>query len=156
MPFYTPQDFSPHRSIGYLTKRSHKLFVAIAEPRLVDLGLSFSEWVTLALLQNGMADTCAGVARELGHNSGATTRLVDGLEGRGLLRRQRDQGDRRVQTLSLTEAGADIGTRATTRLMEFWNELLADFTRDEAAQLISLLGRLVALLEDKSRTEFGR
>ena len=104
MAYYRIADFRPCQSIGYLTKRGHQVARSLIEGRFRHLDISFSQWVSLALIREGLIDTSAGLASHLGHNSGATTRLVDALEERGFLTRERDAADRRIVRLSITPA----------------------------------------------------
>jgi DNA-binding MarR family transcriptional regulator len=145
--FYTDDDFVPRRSIGYLLKRSGKLISDQVEAEFKSGDLGFTQWIALIHLRHGMADNCAGLARALGHDSGATTRLVDQLEERGLLARSRSGSDRRVVKLTLTEAGAAVLARMTPQVVSLWNNLLEDFSHAEVETLISLLSRLTAVLE---------
>lgn len=144
MPYYSPASFRPCDSVGYLTKRLSKAATALIEQRFVDLDLSFTQWVALTVVGADLVDTCVALANHLGHDSGATTRLVDGLERRGFLERQRDTADRRVVRLSLTPAGRTICDALTPRVAEFWNEVLAPFDQGELDRFVVMLQRLNA------------
>jgi DNA-binding MarR family transcriptional regulator len=153
MGYYNEADFEPCRSVGYVMKRAHKIAHGLIEDRFQDLDLSFSQWCALALIRGEIVDTSVALARDLGHNSGATTRLVDSLDDRGLIRRERDEEDRRIVRLSLTEAGEAAGTALTPRVIDFWNEALEDFTADEVDQFVALLRRLTGKLEQLAAEE---
>jgi DNA-binding MarR family transcriptional regulator len=83
----------------------------------------------------------------LGHNTGATTRLIDQLEGQGLLERRRETGDRRLVTLALTPAGASMARAWAAAMVDFFDDLLAEFSPAEVETLIALMSRLVDRLE---------
>ena len=146
-PFYSVETFQARRSIGYLIKRLNSLVVPRAEAIFADADFTFSQWVVLMAVRDGIADTCAEVARHLDHDTGATTRLVDQLEERGYLRQRRSTEDRRVVHLEITPAGKALTKTLMPRLIEFWNNVLEDFSSEEARQLISLLTRLMARIE---------
>jgi len=146
-PFYEPDAFSPGNSIGYLLRRANKLSMACAEAAFAGSEITFTQWIVLALVFNGTAATCAELSRNIGHSSGAMTRLIDQLEARGLLARQRDEADRRVTRLSLTAAGRVTFTDLAACVLDRWNEVLEDFDRGEIVRLIAMLNRLVARLE---------
>jgi DNA-binding MarR family transcriptional regulator len=154
MRYYDEANFEPCRSIGYLMKRAHKTAHGIIEHRFSDLDLSFSQWCALALIRGEIVDTSVALARDLGHNSGATTRLVDSLDNKGLIQRERDEGDRRVVRLSLTDEGKGAGSALTPRVIDFWNEVLEDFSREEidqfAVTLTRLTDKLKQLAEEKA------
>lgn len=147
MPFYTTTRFRPSRSIGYLCKRVGKLAHGMIEARFADHDISFSQWIAMAQISSGVLDTAGDVARDLGHDSGATTRLIDLLESRGLILRTRDPKDRRVVRLSMTPEGTAATEATTPRVMAFWNEALSEFDDEEAEQLLGLMQRLYHKLE---------
>jgi len=145
--FYSVETFEARRSIGYLIKRLNSLIVPHAEAIFADADFTFSQWVVLMAVRDGIADTCAGIAKHLDHDTGATTRLVDQLEERGYLKRRRSTEDRRVVHLEITPAGKALTKSLMPRLIEFWNDVLEGFSSEEATLLISLLTRLMTRIE---------
>jgi DNA-binding MarR family transcriptional regulator len=145
--FYHSENFHPQNSIGYLIRRIHKLGLSRVEADFADLEITFTQWAVLALLHSGIANTCGGLARNLGHNSGAMTRVLDQLEERALLQRVQDSGDRRVTKLHVTDEGRAMIAALGPRVMGIWNEYLEGFDRQEVLVLIDLLTRLLGRLE---------
>jgi DNA-binding PadR family transcriptional regulator len=76
--------------------------------------------------------------------SGATTRLLDRLEGKGLLRRERSTSDRRVVHVALTPEGQAIASQVPEVLCRVLNRHLSGFTHDEWMLLRGLLERILA------------
>lgn len=146
-PFYSLEMFEPDRSIGYLIKRIGKLSTSEIEHRFAGRELTLTHWIALAMLQHGVADNCASLARQIGHDSGAMTRLADQLAARGLVQRQRGSDDRRVVKLEVTPLGREQFKTLTPILLGVWNEALVDFEAHEVETLIALLSRLAASLE---------
>ena len=146
-PFYRVEGFEARRSLGYLTRRLHNLVVPRAEALFADADFTFSQWVVLMAVRDGIADTCGEIARHMDHDTGAVTRLVDQLEGRGFLVRSRSTSDRRVVHLEITPAGRALAKSLLPRIVEFWNEVLEGFSAGEVTQLIDLLSRLMVRLE---------
>ncbi len=72
------------------------------EGLFAEQGCTLQQWVVLMHLRDGLAITVADLCRDLHHNSGAMTRLIDQLESRNLIERRRNSEDRRVIELSLT------------------------------------------------------
>jgi DNA-binding MarR family transcriptional regulator len=150
--FYDKSNYVTQRSLGYLLRHLVKLLEARAEAMFADAALSFTQWIALRLVNDRLVDNSAGIARMLCHNSGAVTRLVDQLEARGLLERQRDAGDRRIVRLATTAAGVAAIDGVNPRMIGMWNELLDEFSHGEIETLLSLLDRLVVRLEaDEAR-----
>lgn len=146
-PYYRLENFTAQTAVGALLRRLNNLMIPRAEARFADEDLTFSHWVTLMCLRDGLAATCADIARHLNHDSGATTRLVDQLEKRGLVLRVRSKTDRRVVHLSLTPQGKAMTRALAPRTMNFWNDMLDEFSTAEATILIDLLSRLLARME---------
>jgi len=146
-PYYRVETFESRNSVGYLVRRLNNLMVPHAEARFADEELTFSHWVALISLRDGVTHTCSDIARHMGHDSGATTRLVDQLEARGLVTRCRNKNDRRVVDLALTAEGKAVAKSLMPRILDFWNNMLKDFSASEVTALIGLLTRLIARIE---------
>src|ERR1700761_1247176 len=114
------------RSPGRLMRRLDKLMSALVESRFHVEDISFSQWVALKTVRDGSVGNAGELSRELGITTGATTRMIDGLETRGLMVRDRGGADRRVVQLAITDEGRTVATQLYERLAEVWNEVLAD------------------------------
>jgi DNA-binding MarR family transcriptional regulator len=152
-PFYSADSYNAQRSIGCLLRRLTNLMLPRAEARFADKELSFTHWVILMCLRDGIADTCADIARHMSYDSGAITRLVDQLEKRGFVARTRSTTDRRVVHLAMTAEGEAATKALTPSTMNFWNEMLEGFSPTEAEMLIALLTRLLAKMEKTPVTQ---
>jgi DNA-binding MarR family transcriptional regulator len=148
-PYYTEENLRCRRSIGYLVRRVQNLMVPRAEARFADAELTFTQWVTLMGLGEGIAKTCAEIANHLGHDTGATTRMLDQLEARGLVKRERDTSDRRVVNVVLTAKGRAMSKKLAPRMVDLWNGTVAEFSHGEVDTLIDLLTRLLARIEQE-------
>jgi DNA-binding MarR family transcriptional regulator len=71
------------------------------------------------------------------------TRMLDRLEGKGLIRRSRSVHDRRLVHLELTEEGRAAYPRMREISLMVANRFLRGFTRSEARQLESFLTRML-------------
>jgi DNA-binding MarR family transcriptional regulator len=141
--YYRPETFAARDCMGYLVSRAQSLMRPQIEAVFDKQDLSFSQWRVLMCLRDGIANTCADISRELSHDSGSLTRLVDQLDARGLIRRTRDRKDRRVVTLALTPAGRAAIAAVLPEVVAHCNNLLEGFSAHEAKTLIALLTRLL-------------
>lgn len=87
---------------------------------------------------------------------GVVMRLID----RKLLTRALDARDRRLKRLSVTDAGREAHTRVSPQLDGLQRRLLAPLSKEDAAELIRLLRKLVVAHESdvpvKAGTSSGR
>jgi DNA-binding MarR family transcriptional regulator len=146
-PYFRADNFSCHQSLGYLTRRVQNLTNPHAEAIFADRDLTFTQWISLMGLREGVAETSADLARHLNHDAGATSRLVDQLVERGLVRRERSKSDRRVVNLTLTPQGRAVAKQYIPSIVDFWNTVMDEFSSKETSQLIELLTRLIRRLE---------
>lgn len=149
MGFYSATDFQPDSSVGYLAKRVHQLALAGLEPAFAAEGLSYIQWHALVSIFYSRGETPAELARDLAHDKGATTRLLDVLETRGWIERERGRDDRRQVRLKLTPAGNEIALRGRDRVIEAWNAWLSDWPARDIEAAVAMLQRLRATLAEK-------
>lgn len=147
MSFYSGNNFFPESSIGYLLRVCHQHSVAALDRAIAEEGITAVQWSALITLHFTQAATCASLARDLAHDKGAMTRMIDALESKGLVARRRDDDDRRVVNLTLTDAGEAMTMRCRAHAIALWNGLLADWEEPEIATLIAGLARLRTTLE---------
>lgn len=141
------EDCIGSQSPGRLLRRINRLMLARVEARFADAEFGFTAWLALKLVHDGIVGNAGELARDIGMTTGATTRLIDGLEALKLLVRDRGGADRRVVRLRLTEAGIARYQDRIPVMVASWNEILADFERPELDQLLGLLGRLLQSFE---------
>lgn len=147
-PHYKPESFHLRDSMGYLVKRTQRLLQERIEGLFEQQNFTLQQWVVLMYLRDGLATTTADMCRDLHHDSGAMTRLVDQLESRKLIERRRSADDRRVVELSLTETGAEVLDTLIPTACNALNTALDGFTREEVKMLQSMLRRLIGRLEE--------
>ncbi|HEY0943228.1 MAG TPA: MarR family transcriptional regulator [Steroidobacter sp.] len=151
-PYYRPDTFHLRDSIGYLVKRTQRLMQEGIEARFAAQGCTLQQWAVLMNLRDGLATTVAELCRDLHHDSGAMTRLIDQLESRNLIERRRNPDDRRVIELSLTKAGHKVLDKLIPTACDMLNESLAGLSREEVKLLQSLLRRTIDRLQNMSLT----
>ncbi|WP_425228312.1 MarR family winged helix-turn-helix transcriptional regulator [Sphingomonas sp.] len=147
MGFYSDADFTPDISLGFLCKRVHQLAQSGLEPVFAREGLSYVQWHALISIYFDRGTTSAALARDLSYDKGATTRLIDVLEARGWVTRHREHDDRRLVALKLTPEGRQIAHRTRARVLEAWNDWLADWPDADVAHTIATLQRLRGTME---------
>jgi DNA-binding MarR family transcriptional regulator len=71
------------------------------------------------------------------------TRLLDRLEEKGLMRRERSKDDRRVVSLRITGAGRTALPRLRDSTARVIQRMLTGFSAAEVSDLRGLLGRMI-------------
>lgn len=154
--FYDPHRYAAERSIGYLMKRVVTLLAQDVDRRFEAEGLTHAQWLPVFKLSQGHGDTVAELSRACDSDPGAMTRLIDRLEGKGLLRRVRSTSDRRVVHLELTVEGQEVAARVPFVLSAALNEVLTGFEPHEFDALTSYLKRLLSNIESRQSNPTGK
>ena len=147
--FYRPNEYTADESVGYLLRRILTSLKGETDKRLEPHGLTNAQWEPLFKLkkcQNATA-TVAELAREMQTDPGATTRMLDRLEAKGLCKRVRSTSDRRVVNVELTPEGEAAAERVPPALAAVMNAHLAGFSKTEWQALVSYLRRMLANAE---------
>jgi DNA-binding MarR family transcriptional regulator len=110
--------------------------------RMVQHDLTDAQWKPLWMLKIGRASNAIELAREMDIDAGAVTRMLDRLEGKGLLERVRSEADRRVVHVRLTPAGEAVAKKVPYVLASVNNDFLRGFSEAEFKQLRRLLARM--------------
>lgn len=143
-------DVGPMRVVGRLSRLA-ALLDAELRPVFEYAGLADGEFDLLATLRRAGApyELSAG---ELSRNTmvtpGAISKRVDRLAARGLVERRVADDDARGRRIRLTEAGRDLVTDVMPRHMANEERLLAALDQTEREDLVALLRRVLAPLED--------
>ena len=128
-PFYRAGDYSMKNSVGYLIRRTSNLVLPQMEALFADADadLLAMDRADGPARMGHLAPRCE-LARNICHDAGSLTRILDELEQRDLIARVRSETDRRVVTLSLTPQGLALVETLLPRVVEHWNTLLGEFS----------------------------
>lgn len=148
MQYYRTKSFTPDRSLGYLVRRCGTLMGDLAERAFAERGVPFTQWLTLMKLSHEAPMTAGDLARALGHDQGALTRVLDTLVKAGMVERKRRSCDRRSVELNLTPEGRRYVDDQLPIAIDALNNALSVFNREEVDTMIDLLARLLARLTE--------
>jgi DNA-binding MarR family transcriptional regulator len=147
---YDIETYQPRKGVGHLLSRVRSEMLAAldkaleADAELSALEISSAQFIVIAALAlaetaKSASDLCKGIS----YDAGAMTRMIDRLESKGLIRRNRRPEDRRVVYLELTEEGTRAYPRMREVSMGVVNRFLRGFSEAEARQLENFLSRML-------------
>lgn len=108
------------------------------------VNLNHQELRVIELLGEVGSVNMGGVAAHLSLAVNSVTTLIDGMEAKSLVVRQRSTEDRRVVQLELTESGREIHKAAESAKLELYSAMLRPLSSEEQDLLLDLF-RKVAL-----------
>ena len=133
--------------IGYNLKRAYVIIQADFRRAIGADGFGPRTFSALSLVVQFPNITQTGLARMLGIERSGLVAIIDDLEKSGLVRRTTVPGDRRAQALLPTKAGIKAQADALAAVRAHEDQLLANFTPEERATLMTLLQKIRALGE---------
>ena len=139
-----PAEDNAHRMICRQIKLVTSSLVRRIDEHMQPLELTGMQWEPVLMLWLKRADTVAGLARVSQMGFPSMTRMLDRLEEKELLRRERSEDDRRVVHLHLTAKGRKIASKIWPIVVEGMHVHLNGFKKEELAQLNDFLGRMMA------------
>ena len=144
MGLYRAQTYRVEESVGYLIARLRASIFLAVDREVAAWGISAAQCSILVYIAHGRGDRAADIARDYDYDTGSMTRMVARLAAKRLLRRVRDDSDRRVQRLELTVAGRRLAGEVPAVASKVLNRHLRGFARAEHDQLKGLLQRMLA------------
>lgn len=139
----------------FALKRAYQATRNELDARLAGYGVTAAQLDVLVYLHAGRDPEQRDLQAMLGISGATLTRLLDALEGKGLVRREVAPDDARVKRAILTEAGLALLDRLNAEEeAAFVARLLRGFSPAEVALLNDWLRRLAANMGDDSRNLF--
>jgi DNA-binding MarR family transcriptional regulator len=147
---YEIETYQPRKGVGHLLSRVRTEMLAAldkaleADAELAALEISSAQFIVIAALALAeSAKSASDLCRGISYDAGAMTRMIDRLESKGLIRRNRRPDDRRVVYLELTDEGSRAYPRMREVSMGVVNRFLRGFSQAEARQLETFLSRML-------------
>ncbi|TNH06790.1 MarR family winged helix-turn-helix transcriptional regulator [Testudinibacter sp. TR-2022] len=123
----------------FATYGANLAFNRAYKPYLAELGLTYTQWITLLALAEEDGLTVNQLGKKLFLASNTLTPLLKGLEKQGLLTRTRSQSDERQVQIHLTEQGRALRD-ASSRCFAVFDSM--GLTMDEAVALQKAVAKL--------------
>jgi len=130
--------------------RTADRLIRTTENALRPSGLTPTQYNVLRILR-GMAPqglACQEIARRMITRDADLTRLLDRLEKRGLINRQRQTDDRRVVLITVTSAGSALLAELDDMVNELNKRLLGHLEAQKLNQLLDLMDQVRESIEN--------
>ena len=115
--------------------------IKLYKPWLDELGLTYTQYITMMVLWEHKAMTVKALGKELYLDSGTLTPLLKKLEEKGLVTRRRSDQDERNLIVTITELGEDMKDRALHIPAEMTNCI--NLSREDIRNLYRMLHQML-------------
>jgi len=133
-------------SIGYRIKLLGQLGGRRFQERLEPLGLTPFHWVVLCCLWEEDGIATSSIGEKLQQVGGTLTGVLDRMEERGLIRRERDSRDRRIWRIWLTQEGKELEDILLPIAFEHREQAMQGISPEDRERFSQLLDQAIANL----------
>jgi DNA-binding MarR family transcriptional regulator len=140
-------DFERDTSLGYLVNHLARLLARQLESKIKPHGIALGAFPALLHLWEKDGLTQKELVERLGIEQPTMAATLSRMERDGLITRQRDEGDARVQRIRLTESARELQDVALASATEVNAKALANISPEDQQNLIRLMSRVIATLE---------
>ena len=142
MKHFSPDNFQ-NCTLGLLLGRAALLKDRIIDTHMEPYGITAAQFKVLIIMAQFEVDTPAELCRHLCIDSGSMTRMLDRLEQKELIVRNRCADDRRQVRLALTADGQRLADRLPEIGAAAMNELCGVLAPEELKTLEGLLAKVL-------------
>ncbi|MBD2580105.1 MarR family transcriptional regulator [Oscillatoria sp. FACHB-1406] len=140
------QDVLAPHGLGYRIKLLSQLLARKFQDRLEPFGLTPFHWVVLSCLWQEDGLPTSSLGEKLQQVGGTLTGVLDRMEQRNLIRRERDRRDRRIWRIWLTEEGRELETQLPPLAVTLREEAFAGVSGRDREILSDAIDRAIANL----------
>ncbi|MBD2301138.1 MarR family transcriptional regulator [Nostoc sp. FACHB-87] len=133
-------------NLGYRIKLLSQLLTRKLTDKLEPFGLTPFHWLVLCCLWQEDGLPTSSIGEKLQQVGGTLTGVLDRMEERGLVRRERDVHDRRIWRIWLTDAGKELEKVLPPLAAELREEAMRGISTDDREYFSQLLNKAIANL----------
>jgi DNA-binding MarR family transcriptional regulator/GNAT superfamily N-acetyltransferase len=125
--------------------------IGVLREGLLHTPYSLTEARVLFEIANRERATASDFSRDLGLDPGYLSRILSGLERRGLIEKAPSETDARRRILSLTAEGLEAFSELDARSREEIAQLLGELSEEEQLRLLAAMGTIESVLDKRLR-----
>ena len=141
-PDQTAFVYLPGQSVGYLVRDANRLFGRNLQDKIASAGVLLGHWYFLRVLWEDEGLTQRELSERVGMKESTTFTALTSMERNGLIRRSRNETDRRKVNVFLTPKGKALKAKLLPLAKDVNEIATQDFSADEVKQLRTLLERV--------------
>jgi DNA-binding MarR family transcriptional regulator len=121
----------------------------------IEEDLTVDQHYIIRYIQNSKECTSSELAEAFDVNKSAITAIINRLADRGLIERTRDEKDRRVVYLTLSDKGTDLHHKTQEKIHLLVESFITQFDESEITAFINTYEKLAQILTTMKKEEEG-
>jgi DNA-binding MarR family transcriptional regulator len=131
-----------HESLGFLVRHTHRAFARVLADRLLEHDISPAQWTALRALWREDGYSQVDLAQRIHVEKASLTALLESLERKKLIRRERSEDDKRRWNVHLTKAGRALEAELLPFASQIDKQAVKGLSKEENATLRALLMKI--------------
>ncbi len=115
--------------------------------------LNATDSLALHLIRKNQGISQDGLVKLLGVDKGLVTKIVQGLEEKGLIKREKNLEDKRMNFLYSTPKAEEIKNSVVEIERKYFKRLFEEFSKEEYEMFLTLLTRIYTKSKELKRSE---
>lgn len=140
-------DFTLSDSLALIMRDAHRTFTKSLERRIAVYGITSNMWYYLRLLWENDGCTPGDLSEQLGIKGPTAIEVLDDLERKQLIRRERDPADKRRVLIRLTPKGLELKQALLHFAIEVQDLAMKDVSTEDEAVFRSVLRNMLLRLQ---------
>jgi len=140
-----------HTRPGHLIRRLNQISQGLFQEEAGAFGLTSVQFAAMSLIRDVPGIDQVRLSGLIAFDKTTVVKVLDRLETRGLITRERSEADRRSNELRVTDEGAKLLKRVAPLLERSERRMVAPLNAGEQRKFMELLSRLVQLNNEHSR-----
>lgn len=140
-----------HTRPGHLIRRLNQISQGLFQEEAGALGLTSVQFAALSMIRDVPGIDQARLSSLIAFDKTTVVKVLDRLEMRGLVTRERSEADRRSNELHITDEGAKLLRQVQPLLDRSERRIVAPLNTSEQRKFLELLSRLVQMNNVHSR-----
>lgn len=136
--------------LAYLLAQASHLVSAEFHARVEARGLSVAYWRVLATLSDADGMTMGELTRIVLYKQPTLSKIIDRMEGEGLIERRASADDRRKVRVHITEAGRALVAELQAEAKRHEADVLTGYGPEEKALLKKVLRQVISHCEERA------
>ncbi len=132
-----------HELMGYHLRRAQSAVFSDFMSVMADDQITPGQFGVLVLIDENTGLNQSALAKALGIERSTMVGVIDGLEKRGLVKRQKSLSDKRAHALTLTSTGHTLLNGVKPKVLEHEQRIANELSVKEMETLVALLKRIM-------------
>lgn len=142
-----PEFVFPTHGVGATLRHVHRLYMRLLQEHLATRGLTVAKYLHLRILWEGDGLPQNEISHRLGIEKASSTGALDALEREGLIRRVRDESDRRRVLVHLSPKGQALRDTILSHALQVAHVAGQGASEEELSNFFRTADRMIANLE---------